>query len=204
MGPEKLKEKYGVVEASNKLTKMTVWCHSHHNMAPNPSGQDNRQFLELVKQQKDAGTNRPVLMLIFNKKDQYYSRIWDPQTNLTYEGLDIVYTQYDMSWIDKEAKLKFKEPVVKAVNYTSSSPYAGKQTYLWGSSTPSYNTKPSTFVSSYNYTGTPTATANSIAATIDGSKSTLVPMSRICLAITELLAPGIDSSPAPYISSKIT
>lgn len=158
-----LKEKFGVVEASNKLTKMTVWCHSHHNMSPNPSGQDNRQFLELVKQQVDAGTNRPVVMFIFNKKNEYYCRLWDPKNNLVYEGLEIIYTEYDMSWIDKEAKLKFKEPVVKSVNYTSSSPYAGKQTYLWGSSTPSYNTKPSTFVSSYNYTGTPTATASSIA-----------------------------------------
>ncbi len=110
-----LKEKHGIVEASNKLTRMTVWCHSHHNMAPNPSGQDNRQFYDLVKQQKDAGTNRPVLMFIFNKKNEYYCRLWDPATSLVYEGLDIVYTEYDMTWINTEAKAKFKEPVVKPV-----------------------------------------------------------------------------------------
>lgn len=159
-----LKEKYGVVEASNKLTKMTVWCHSHHNMAPNPSGQDNRQFLELVKQQKDAGTNRPVLMLIFNKKDQYYSRIWDPQTNLTYEGLDIVYTQYDMSWIDKEAKLKFKEPVVK--NYISSSFGTGTKTTYWGATSSKPSTKQTltnnylgSFEYDYNVSKTPNASS---------------------------------------------
>lgn len=114
-----LKEKYGVVEASNKLTKMTVWCHSHHNMAPNPSGQDNRQFYELVKQQRDAGTNRPVVMFIFNKKNEYYCRLWDPKTNLVYEGIDIVYTEYDMTWINIEAKKKFKEPVVKSTINTT-------------------------------------------------------------------------------------
>jgi hypothetical protein len=40
-------------------------------------------------------------------------------------------------------------------------------------------------------------TANSIAVTMEGSKSTLVPNARIFSAITELLAPGMDSSPAP-------
>ena len=64
-----------------------------------------------------------MLFRSFNKKDQYYSRIWDPKTNLTYEGLDIIYTQYDMSWIDKEAKLKFKEPQLKT--YVSSSGSTG-------------------------------------------------------------------------------
>lgn len=137
-----LKEKYGMLDASNKLSKMTVWCHSHHNMAPNPSGQDNRQFQELVKQQKDAGTNRPVIMFIFNKKDDYYCRLWDPESNLIYEGLEIVYTSYDMSWIDKEAKLKFKEPAPKI-----NTPVNVKATSYWVN--PPYN-KPTLQTTSYN------------------------------------------------------
>ena len=68
---------------------------------------------------------------------------------------------------------------------------------------PSEVTSPAPMVMIKSF-GLAPAIANSIAATIDGSKSTLVPISRICLAITELLAPGIDYSPAPYISSKIT
>jgi hypothetical protein len=136
-----LKDKFGVVEASNKLTKMTVWCHSHHNMAPNPSGQDNKQFYELVKQQRDAGTNRPVVMLIFNKKDDYYCRLWDPKTNLVYEGLDIVYTEYDMSWIDAEAKKKFKEPVVKTI-LPPNTKVVGSSNHFWAN--PSYPKPPLT------------------------------------------------------------
>lgn len=133
-----LKNKYGMVEASEKLTKMTVWCHSHHNMAPNPSGQDHKQFYELVKQQKDAGTNRPVVMFIFNKKDDYYCRLWDPKTNLVYEGLDIVYTQYDMNWIDIEAKIKFKEPAPKV---TATTTKVGSSSTFWANS---YYQKPTT------------------------------------------------------------
>lgn len=140
-----LKDKFGVVEASNKLTKMTVWCHSHHNMAPSPSGQDNKQFYELVKQQKDAGTNRPVVMFIFNKKDDYYCRLWDPKTNLVYEGLEIVYTQYDMSWIDAEAKKKFKEPAPKVTYQTNTKPLSSTGNY-W--SNPVYPKLP--VVSNYN------------------------------------------------------
>ena len=131
-----LKDKFGMVEASNKLTKMTVWCHSHHNMNPNPSSQDNRQFYELIKQQRDAGTNRPVVMFIFNKKDDYYCRLWDPKTNLVYEGLDIVYTEYDMSWIDAEAKKKFKEPIQKPLTPVSNTKLTSNTGIYW--SNPSY------------------------------------------------------------------
>jgi len=141
-----LKEKYGVVEASNKLTVMTVWCHSHHNMAPSPSAQDNTQFYQLVKQQKDAGTNKPVLMFIFNKRNEYYSRLWDPKTNLVYEGLDIVYTHYDMSWIDAEAKKKFKEPPIVPKSFLGTTPANTKATsYYW--------TNPLKDVPAYSYTG---------------------------------------------------
>ena len=34
---------------NQKLTSMTCWCHSHHNMSPNPSGQDDLQFNSFIK-----------------------------------------------------------------------------------------------------------------------------------------------------------
>ena len=50
-------------------------------------------------------------MLIFNKKDQFYSRVWDPSTGLIFEGVDIqVSTPYDFSYIDRAAKVKFIKP----------------------------------------------------------------------------------------------
>ncbi len=56
---------------------------------------------------------------------------------------------------------------------------------------PSEVTSPAPMVMIKSF-GLAPAIANSIAATIDGSKSTLVPISRICLAITELLAPDLQ------------
>jgi hypothetical protein len=110
-----LKEQYVDQETVNqKLNSMTCWCHSHHNMTPNPSGQDNSQFDFFVKSAIDQNQSCWQLMLIFNKKDQFYSRVWDPSTGLVFEGVDIqISTPYDFSYIDKAAKTKFVKPPVK-------------------------------------------------------------------------------------------
>ena len=100
---------------NEKLTSMTCWCHSHHNMAPNPSSQDQTQFSFFVKSALQQDQTNPQLMLIFNKKNQFYSKLYDPSTGLTYEGLDIVKCHdYDFDYIDNAAKNKFLKPKVKS------------------------------------------------------------------------------------------
>lgn len=104
-----LQEEYSDQDTINqKLNSMTCWCHSHHNMAPNPSGQDNLQFNSLVKASNDQQQNVWQIMLIFNKKNQFYSRVYDPRTGLVIEGVAIeVENDYDFSYIEKAAKEKF-------------------------------------------------------------------------------------------------
>ena len=112
---KELKEKHGAEEANNILMKMTCWCHSHHNMAPNPSGQDQKQFIEQCEAASNQNIEAPQVMMIFNKKDDYYCRIWDPKINLLVENVDIIVGNYDFDWIHEEAKKKFKEKKIKKI-----------------------------------------------------------------------------------------
>ena len=61
-----LKEEHGQEKANEILQTMQAWCHSHHNMAPNPSGQDIKQFKEQCENALEQGNNDPQIMLIFN------------------------------------------------------------------------------------------------------------------------------------------
>lgn len=102
---------------NQKLSSMTCWCHSHVNMNPSPSMQDNKQFNSFIKSSEQQNLDAWQIMLIFNKKDQFYSRIYDPQTGLIFEGIDIiVQNDYDFSYIDKAAKTKFVKPKIKSFN----------------------------------------------------------------------------------------
>jgi hypothetical protein len=98
-------------ETNEKLKAMTCWCHSHHTMSPNPSGQDGLQFNSFISLAKDQAQRSWQLMLIFNKKDQFYSRVYDPLTGVIFEGVDIaVVNNYDFTYIDMAAKTKFLKP----------------------------------------------------------------------------------------------
>lgn len=48
-------------------------------------------------------------MMIFNRKDDYYARLWDPELGMEYENLSIIIEGYDFSWITEAAKEKFKK-----------------------------------------------------------------------------------------------
>ena len=119
-----LKEKYDdQTTINNILTNMTCWCHSHHNMAPSPSAQDYTQFNNFVKSAKDQNLNNWQIMLIFNKQDNFYARVFDPNTNLIFEGVNIEVTNdYDFSYIDLAAKEKFLKPKPKFQSYTKPFP----------------------------------------------------------------------------------
>jgi hypothetical protein len=101
---------------NQKLTAMTCWCHSHHNMAPNPSSQDQNQFAQLVNQSIDQNIKSWQIMLIFNKDDNFYSKVFDPIRGIVTTGVPIVNPPskeiYDFSYIDQAAKTKFLKPKI--------------------------------------------------------------------------------------------
>jgi hypothetical protein len=107
-----LKTDHPLEELNSILSSMTCWCHSHHNMSPSPSGQDFAQFNNFVKMAEDQTQKTWQIMLIFNKKNQFYSKAYDPNTNLIFEGVDIIVDTpaYDFSYLDKAAKEKFLKP----------------------------------------------------------------------------------------------
>lgn len=133
---KELKEKYGLEETNQIMLNMTAWCHSHHNMGVSPSGQDITQFNENIENAKLSGQTSPQMMFIFNKKNQYHLRIWDPDTNITYQNLDLEILPYDFSYLDNEAKLKFKKKVTKVKkgkNFIHSKSNKGEWDFLgWG------------------------------------------------------------------------
>ena len=105
---------------NQKLTAMTCWCHSHHNMSPNPSHQDDLQFNSFISLAKDQEQKSWQIMLIFNKKDQFYSRVYDPHTATIHEGVPInVINDYNFNYIHQAAKDKFKKPKLAPKNLWS-------------------------------------------------------------------------------------
>lgn len=102
---------HGNEETNEIMKSLNVWCHSHHMMSPNPSGQDHKQFMEFIKNNIDAGIKTPQIMLIFNKKDEFYSRIFDPVTGYICENASIEVENENFDWIDQIAKTKFKAPL---------------------------------------------------------------------------------------------
>ena len=115
---QELSKEHGPETANDIVQNMTAWCHSHHTMGVNPSGQDQKQFKEQCELAAKQGINLPQVMLIFNKRNEYYCRLWDPEANLMLENVDIIIGNYDFDWIDEQAKTKFKKKVVKTVPST--------------------------------------------------------------------------------------
>jgi hypothetical protein len=125
-----LKEDYEDQNIVNqKLSKMTCWCHSHHNMAPNPSSQDNDQFDKFIKLSEDQGQPSWQIMLIFNKKDQFYSKVYNPHNKTIHEGVSIIpVNEYDFDYIHSAAKTKFKKTEAPSSKFFSRKAWWTKNT----------------------------------------------------------------------------
>lgn len=106
-------EDQAVPEQTNaKLKTLNCWCHSHHNMGVTPSPQDNKQFEKQCRLAAQQKIYDPQIMLIHNKKGEYYCRVWDARLALVFENLKFeVETTEDLNWIAEAAKEKFKERV---------------------------------------------------------------------------------------------
>lgn len=106
-----LKKKHG--DNTNEImSNMTCWSHSHHNMGVNPSRQDNEQFKTQVELASKQNKTDPQLMMIFNKKNKYYCRLWDPELSLMFENPNMETIGYDFSDVKEQAKVKFKKKIV--------------------------------------------------------------------------------------------
>lgn len=110
---KELKEEHGSTQANEIMSNLTAWCHSHHTMGVSPSGQDVKQFKEQCQNAHDSGVTAPQLMMIFNKKNTCYTKLFDPALGLTFENVPILIQEYDFSHIDAQAKVKFKKPKSK-------------------------------------------------------------------------------------------
>lgn len=104
-----MSEKFGPEKTNEILATMNAWCHSHHTMGVNPSGQDLKQFKEQCERAVEDKKTDPQIMLIFNKHNKYYCQLWDPETNLLFENVEIQVQGYDFSEITTQAKTKFKK-----------------------------------------------------------------------------------------------
>lgn len=97
-------------ETNSIMSSLNCWSHSHHNMGVSPSSQDIKQFNFFVKSSLEQNQSVWNVMLIFNKKNEFYSRVYDPTTGNIYEGVKIIQMhEHDFSYIDEAAKLKFKK-----------------------------------------------------------------------------------------------
>jgi hypothetical protein len=121
------------------VTKINVWCHSHVNMNPGPSSVDHTTFDKRIKLAIDGGVTEPQIMLIFNKKNEYSSMVFDPLYDLYFTNVPVIidYPEVDYSDIDEalKSKIKIRKPVknkfnsIKPTRPFSSAPSGQKKTH---------------------------------------------------------------------------
>jgi len=151
-------QRYEAFEAFKN--RSTVWCHSHVNMAPNPSSTDEGQWKEWLKSFLSYDNNsahaadRPpaVGMIIFNLKGHYFNRIKDNILGVIHENVPLqiitrnYYTEsFLKSYVTK--KVAAVTQVLGNSNKSSNSGYSGYSGYSdyssHGSSTSTSTTHPS-------------------------------------------------------------
>lgn len=71
-----------------RFQKMNCWAHSHVNMAVNPSPTDESTFRQWVDQ--SSGTVHPTIMMIVNKREEVYIRLYDPEEGIYCENPEII------------------------------------------------------------------------------------------------------------------
>ncbi len=111
-------------DSVNKIVNsLGVWAHSHVDMKCFPSGTDESTFAERVKDAEGtASAELPQVMLIMNRKDEYYIRVVDPISNCVYENVEVqpCYPASTFSYVQDALKNKVKSPPKKAfTNFTN-------------------------------------------------------------------------------------
>ncbi len=108
-------EEPDMTEVTNKVNEIMssigCWSHSHVNMGVTPSGTDNNTFKERIVQASQIDSTEPQIMLIFNKRDDFFCRLYDPAVDggVLFENVPIQVGTYDFASVSAECKLKMKE-----------------------------------------------------------------------------------------------
>lgn len=116
-------------DAVNEIVNsLGVWAHSHVDMKCFPSGTDESTFAERVEDAEGtASAELPQVMLIMNRKDEYYIRVVDPISNCVYENVEVqpCYPASTFSYVQDALKNKVKSPPKKTftqfANYSARS-----------------------------------------------------------------------------------
>lgn len=106
------------------------WCHSHVSMPAKPSQTDNEQWRDWIKLHSQGGPDdNPPMMLILNKIDEVFVRVYDPVTRiqedvtdvgvLDSEDADLAYVVAAIESKLEPIKPEKKEPVKPNTKYTT-------------------------------------------------------------------------------------
>ena len=108
-GIKKMWEEYGAAtnEAAMKegMRETKAWCHSHVNMKVEPSEQDEKQWKDWIKSSVPSigstdsrikisidptiSQNHPPVMIIVNKQDEWFARVFDPVLMIQFDSLPV-------------------------------------------------------------------------------------------------------------------
>lgn len=126
LSPDAIVEYYNDLDEAGReefLNKCKIWGHSHVNMAPNPSGQDDAQGLELSKDVDDF-----YIRLITNKKNEYHITFYDKTIKAKIITDEIVLYNPEGAELRKAIQEEINEKVKKK---TFSIPTTSKPAYSY-------------------------------------------------------------------------
>lgn len=90
------------------IQTLTCWSHSHVNMPTRPSGTDDENFGDLIEFNEKNDT--PVIMLIFNKKGEAFTRVYDKELEVIFENVQIMTkVPVDFAYVEDAAASKIIE-----------------------------------------------------------------------------------------------
>lgn len=99
------------------MQSMNVWCHSHVNMDPGPSGTDDTYFATRCTATATDLPDVPNLMFILNKKGVYYMEVVDPVSGFVYSNPEVVIVNEPINFGDMASALKSKVAKRKSKSY---------------------------------------------------------------------------------------
>lgn len=100
-------------ELSPLMQNTSAWCHSHHKMGVDPSPTDNEQWATQKKLAISGKQTAPQIMLIMNKENKCFTRVYDPVLDIEFDHVPIhIQAPESFAKIDEIMKERFK-PMVK-------------------------------------------------------------------------------------------
>jgi len=102
---------------NQRFQTMNCWAHSHVNMAVNPSTTDESTFRQWIEQ--SSGTIHPTIMMIVNKREEVFIRLYDPEEGIYCENPEIIMSlppPVDLTYVQDAIATK-----ITSRSYTSTS-----------------------------------------------------------------------------------